>query len=172
MGVHSFRSAAMLAACMLLAGCFRSETPLIAPGEGDYPFQTVTYEEAGGGQKITLVRTDDGYRPADETTGERLLRNGLGDDTYLAQVEASEGEGPGYLYGIISLSQEPGGFVVAAGYAEDADIAAIRAGIDGLALCAEDTDTVCVESLDAYRRYAARDEVVERGTEYRILEMK
>jgi hypothetical protein len=172
MGVHSFRRVVILAACLSLAGCFRSETPLIAPGEGDYPFETVTYKEADGSQRITLVRTGDGYKPADEETGERLLLKALGDDTYLAQVKASESEGPGYLYGIVSVSPDPGGFIVAAGYAEDADIAAVRAGIDGLVLCAEDADTVCIDSLEAYRRYAARDEVVKRGNAYRILEMK
>lgn len=172
MGVQWFRRGVIFAACLLLAGCFRSETPLIAPGEGDYPFETVTYKETDGGQRITLVRTGDGYKPADEDTEERLLLKSLGDDTYLAQVKASESEGPGYLYGVVSVSPDPGGFIVAAGYAEDADIAAVRAGIEGLALCVDDADTVCIDSLDAYRRYAAQDEVVKRGTAYRILQMK
>ena len=172
MYAHSIRRVMILVACILLAGCFRSEAPLIAQGEGDYPFETITYQQTDGGQQITLVRVEDGYTSTDEDTEERLLLKALGDDIYLAQVKAAEGEGPGYLYGIISFSKEPSEFVVAAGYAEEADIGAIREGIEGLAVCADDAGTVCIDSLDAYREYALRDEVGKRGTTYRILEMK
>lgn len=167
-----FPSIVTLAACVLLAGCFRSESPLIAPGEGDFPFETMTYQQTDGGQEIKLVRTENGYTSTDEGAEERLLLKALGDNIYLAQVKASEGEGPGYLYGIVSFSKDANEFVVAAGYAEEADIGTIREGIEGLAVCADGADTVCIDSLDAYRAYAMRDDVAKRGTTYRILEMK
>lgn len=167
-----FRSAALFAAVAALSGCFRSEQPLIAPGKGDFPFETLTYIEAAGSNEVTLVRDGDSYRAAKEGEKDRLVLKSLGADRYLAQIEAPEGSGPGYLYGVVVVAADRKGFVVSAGYADDEDVAAIREGVEGLAPCTDDAGTVCVEDLDAYRHYAEQADVLKRGTSYRIVRMK
>lgn len=164
--------AALMLVSIGLAGCFKTAEPLIAPGEADFPFETLTYIQASGGEEITLVRVGEAYRPANEETGDRVAFRTLGQDLYLVQLLSMESGEPAYLYGLIKVSPDRSGFVMSAAVAGKEDLAAVRGGYAGLVLCEDDPDTLCIESLDAYKAYALRDEVMARSTAYRILSMK
>ena len=164
--------AALVLASVALAGCFKAVDPLIVPGAADFPFETLTYVEASGGDEITLVRAGEAYRPANENTNDRVTFKMLGPDMYLAQLTSSHDDKKLYLYGIIKLTADRSGFVMATAVADSEDLAAVRSGYDGLSLCQDDPDTICIESLDAYMAYSVQDSVMSRGEAYRIVSMK
>jgi len=166
------RLAAIALVSMSLAGCFRTAVPLIVPGEADFPFETLTYVEANGGEEVTLIRAGDEYRPANEDIADRVMFKALGTNLFLVQLLSMETGEPAYLYGLIKLSPDMKGFVMAASVAAKDDLAAVRDGYAGLVLCEEDPDTVCIEDLDSYKGYALQDAVMSKATAYRILSMK
>jgi len=144
-----------MAACLVLAGCFTSERPLINAADADYPFESLTYMRTDGGEEITLERAADGYFPtAEGKTADKLLLKAMGDDLYVAQVAAPNSDGSRFLYGLIKVAPDRKAFVVGAGMAEDADLEAVRAGVPGLRICEQDDDTICIDSLEAYLAYA------------------
>jgi hypothetical protein len=164
--------AAIALVSLSLAGCFRTVEPLISAGEADFPFETLTYVEARGGDEITLVRAGDEYRPANEDIADRVMFKALDTNLFLVQLLSMETGEPAYLYGLIRLSPDMKSFVMAASVAAKDDLAAVRDGYAGLALCDEDPDTVCIEELDAYKAYALQDKVMSKATAYRIIRMK
>ena len=123
-----FRLAAVTLVSLSLAGCFRTALPLIAPGEADFPFETLTYVETDGGDEITLVRAGEAYRPANEDTEDRVAFKSLGPDLYLVQLLSMESGEPDYLYGLIKVSPDRSGFIMSAAVAGKEDLAAVRSG--------------------------------------------
>ena len=155
--LRRLRPAASLAACLLLAGCFTSEQPMITADNADYPFESLTYMRTDGGEEITLERAAGGYAPTSEgETSDRLLLKAMGEDLYVAQTAVPNSDGSRFLYGLIKVAPDRKTFVVAAGVAEDADLEAVRAGVPGLRICEQDDDTVCIDSLEAYLDYARK----------------
>jgi hypothetical protein len=167
-----FRFAVLALFSLNLAGCFKAAEPLIVPGEADFPFETLTYVEESGSDAITLVRAGDAYRPANENTNDRVMFKVLGPDTYLVQLTSSHDDETLHLYGFIKLTADRSGFVMATAVAGTEDLAAIWSGYDGLSLCEDDPDTICIENLDAYIAYSVQDSVMSRGKAYRIVSMK
>ena len=157
------RRAALAFVTALLAGCFASQEPLISADAADYPFESLTYLRAGSDEENTLVRVEGGYRPPDETDSpDRLLLKDMGNGYFVVQVTMGNSGGSsgrlGYLYGLVRVSPDRTSFVMTASEAEDPDLAAVESGYPGLAICANDPDTVCVEDLEGYAAFGRQAE--------------
>jgi len=167
-----FRVALVALLSFALFGCFRSVEPLIGEGEADHPFESVTYVQAGGGEEVTLVRSGDAYRPANEDTDDRVWLKVLDENLYLAQLAPADASGPGYMYGIVRVAPDRKSFVMTASVAEASDIAALSQDHEGLGPCPDDPETVCIENDNAYIAYSEESEVARRKTVYNILKME
>lgn len=172
MSWNLFRVAAIALLSLALAGCFRSIEPLIGEGEADFPFQSLTYAQDGGGEEVTLVRVGNAYRPANEDTDDRVWLKELGEDRYLAQLAPANATGPGYMYAIVRVASDRKSFTMTAAVADASDLAAIRQDFEGLGPCPDDPETVCIENANTYVAYSQEAEVARRGTAFNILKME
>ncbi|MEQ8697464.1 MAG: hypothetical protein RLT05_12985 [Bauldia litoralis] len=137
---------ALLAAASL-SGCFTSDAPLIDQDEADFPFEAIVYQGEGRDEVQTLIRKGDAYvvEPADIEMRVRFLA--VGDDTYVALAEGSDGDETAVLYTFLKVD-------MAAMTAESFASMAPEDGIDrpGFSDCGD--RGTCVDDLDAYIAYA------------------
>jgi len=142
-----FRVVLILPLALLLAGCFTSDKPLIAPGEADFPFKSFTYHEVGEDSPETFVRSGDIYVPSpDPNEGGRveLTFKKLPSGHYLAQLTGDRNDKNEvmYLYAVIALDE---GTKTAHAYKlmrRDEDVG------PGLRDCPD--QRICIDDLAAY----------------------
>ena len=109
---HSLRHLAALAACLFLAGCFVSETPLITPDQADYPVELpahyLVYKLDENGKRtdrapreasVTREKADYLYKVGNspETSG---IAEAVGNGDYIVQTHSVTKPGVN-IYGLI-----------------------------------------------------------------------
>ncbi len=150
------RRLATVFACLALAACFMSETPIIPEDGGDFPFTRFAFTQTGESETVTLVRSDRGYAEADDPEKPdrfwlRQLRPGI----YLMQLRFGEATEIGYAYATLRID-------VAARTMETFKATASPTDADpvaGLRRC--QGDTICIDNADAYIALALA--AIDRG---------
>jgi len=151
--MRRFLSGLVLAATgLVLAGCFVSETPLIAPGDAAFPYQEIAFTQSDG-EDVTLVREGDDYAMG-TSEGKVLLRfQPIRDDYYVVQM-GSEDPAEGWLFALLEVDLAAGTANAYKVIGSEADVA------PGLTLCDQ---VICIASVQAYADYAIA--AVEGGAE-------
>ncbi|MBZ0215090.1 MAG: hypothetical protein K8F25_00930, partial [Fimbriimonadaceae bacterium] len=99
---------AILAAILMLTGCFTSQSPLIHPENADFPFQSITFvsvsESGENPEEINLTRDGDAYvELTREDEGQYLLVK-VDTDLYVAQLTEANDDGElEVLYGVVQV---------------------------------------------------------------------
>jgi hypothetical protein len=133
----------LTAAGLLLAGCFVSETPLIAPGDAAFPYQEIAFTQSDG-EDVTLVREGDDYAMS-TSEGKVLLRfQPIRDNYYVAQM-GSDDPSEGWLFALIEVDLGAGTANAYKVIGSESDVA------PGLTLCDQ---VICIASVEAYADYA------------------
>jgi hypothetical protein len=93
----AFRPAALLALVLGLAGCFKSEAPLIDKASAKFPFQTISLTIDG--ETEVLTRDGDVYRRTenDKPSEATLLIHEIAENLFIVQESQPEGEAT-YLF--------------------------------------------------------------------------
>ena len=135
------RSFCALAICVALAGCFMSETPLIAPEQASFPFERIVIAEEGATEQAALVRGDGAYVEESGADPDRYLFQEVRPGVYLVQVSMDDGRSkPTLLYAVVAVDLAAGTAKLYKGIAteEDEDPAA------GRVMC--ETKTICLKT--------------------------
>jgi hypothetical protein len=150
-----------------LSGCYISETPLIEARDAVFPYETIRYREADGGELMSMVHEDGAYvMRKDGEPGELQIRfKAIGDDLYLAQLSAEEGGKPAILFSVVKVDWK---HKTAESYKAVADMADEG---PGLRKCG--SSQLCIDDLEKYLTLAR--EAVATGkpaVTYEIVEAK
>jgi hypothetical protein len=142
--MRRFLSGLVLAvAGLVLAGCFVSETSLIAPGDAAYPYQEIAFTQADG-EDVTLVREGDDYAMT-TSEGKVLLRFQLIRDNYYVVQMGSDDPSEGWLFALLDVDFAGGTANAYKVIGSESDVA------PGLTLCEQ---VICIASVQAFADYA------------------
>lgn len=150
------RASVLLVTALILAGCYKSDTSLIADRDLATPYPSITYRETGSNDEpMSLTRVGKLYRADDDpNTTMRFLE--VEPNWYLVELGGVDNENkPEFLYGYLNV--DPDGRAARL-YSSVADGATPPAA--GMHECG---DSVCVDNIDAY--VAAARAAVAAGAE-------
>jgi hypothetical protein len=151
----------------VLSGCYISETPLVDARDAVFPYKTISYREANGGDLMTMVREGGAYVMRKEGEPEELQFRfkKIGGDLYLAQLSADQGGKPAILYAVIKVDWKK---KTAESYKAVADMS--EEG-PGLRKCGN--SELCIDDLQVYLKLArAAVAAGKPATTYEIVEAK
>jgi len=154
-----------------LAGCYRSNAPLITAANADFPFNNLTYQPQGSSDPVKLERQGNRYVASNKKQQAILLMKSIGQNRYVVQVSAQSKTEMVHLFGVITVSEDRKTFSLTHSYVVDFERAAIVNAHEGLSPCkTPEGDMVCLAELDAFIRYVNATKKIGRET-YLILEM-
>jgi hypothetical protein len=151
----------------VLSGCYISETPLIDARDAVFPYKTISYREANGGDLMTMVHEGDAYvmRKDGEPDELRLRFKEIGEDLYLVQLSGEQGGKPAILYAAVKVDWKSR---IAESYKAVADMA--EEG-PGLRKCGN--SELCIDDLQEYLKLArAAVATGKPAATYEIVEAK
>ncbi|HZP19177.1 MAG TPA: hypothetical protein VFB16_03130 [Bauldia sp.] len=152
---------------ILTAGCYTSAVPLISADKAVFPYETITYSEAGKNEPYTMKHEGDAYVMKSDKGESVMLRfMPVKDDVYVAMMGGKTDKGEAYLYALVKLDAAG---KKANGYAMIADKSDFG---PTLKACADADTSVCLTDLQPFIDHALPMTAGEPMVKYDLIDLK